>query len=263
MSKSIVLYENWCYQRTAKKGKKTLWHLTERKGARKIILEELSDRVLDHYIADEEIAEFFTALEFPKAAECIRTLLPTAPKSKSGDLGEILASEFIKERLEFEVPVKKLRYKDHREMAMRGEDVIGIAYDNKNQLELLKCEAKSAQRLSRETVNDARNTLEKDHGRPSAHSLIFIARQLIQCGDPHMKEMGVDLLEEATDREVPKSRLAHLMFTLSGSLVTKIFKDDLDAADGAREQHSVSLRIEDHPGFIKTVFDKAGSFGDG
>ena len=263
MSKAVDLYKNWCYHKTTKKGKKTLWELTERKGARKIIFKELSERVLDHYIADEKIAEFFTALEFPKAAECIRTLLPMEPKSKSGDLGEILASEFIKEWLEFEVPVKKLRCKDHREMSMRGEDVIGVAYDDKDRLELLKCEAKSAQKLSRKIVNDARNALEKDHGRPSAHSLIFIARRLIQCDDPRMKEMGVDLLEEAADREVPKSRLAHLMFTLSGNLVTKILRDDLDVADGTREQHSVSLRIEDHPGFIKTVFDKAGSFGDG
>ena len=263
MSKAVDLYKNWCYHKTAKKGKKTFWQLTERKGTREIILEELSERVLDHYIADEEIAEFFATLEFPEAAECIRTLLPTAPKSKSGDLGEILASEFIKERLEFEVPVKKLRDKDHREMAMRGEDVIGVAYDGKDRLELLKCEAKSAHRLSKKTVNDARNALEKDHGRPSAHSLIFIARQLIQRDDPSMKKMGADLLKEAAKQEVPKSRLAHLMFTLSGNLETKIFRDDLDGADGAREQHSVSLRIKDHPRFIQTVFEEAGSFGDG
>ena len=136
----------------------------------------MSDRVLDHYISDEEIAAFVETLGFPKAAENIRDyLLPTEAIARSGDLGEILAAEFVEEQLDFEVPVKKLRDKDHREMPMRGDDVIAVAHDKRKRLTILKGEAKSARKLSEATVAKARERLEENHGRPSAHSLIFIA----------------------------------------------------------------------------------------
>ena len=154
------LFDTWCAYETIENRKKTLWRLTERDGSREAILGELSERVLDHYISDEEVAEFLEALSFSEVAECVRTLLPTAANIKSGDLGEILAAELIEEWLGFEVPVKKLRDKDHREMAMRGEDIIGIAYDDQDQLRLLKGEAKSAQSLSKITLEKARSGLE-------------------------------------------------------------------------------------------------------
>ncbi len=256
------LYKTWCHCKTTKAKKKTLWHLSEREGGREAIFEELTDRILDHYIAHEEIARLLAELECSQVAELIRTLLPQKRNIKSGELGEILAAEFIEEQLDFKVPVKKLRYKDHRDMPMRGVDVIAVAYDKKNQIKLLKGEAKSARNLTNVTVKKARKALETDYGRPSAHSLIFIARRLIESQDSNMKEMGIDLIKEGTTRTTPNSRLTHLMFTLSGNPATKTIREDLDAADDGRTQHSVNLRIKDHKEFVFTVFEEVSSFGD-
>ena len=49
---------------------------------------------------------------------------------RSGDLGEIYATEWIdSSERRLRAPIKRLRWKDHRNMAMRGDDVIGILQD--------------------------------------------------------------------------------------------------------------------------------------
>lgn len=115
------LYDNWCEADKTPRRRKTLWRLFEREDGRDHALEELPGRVLDHHVSDEEIAEFLETLGYPAAAECIRLLLPEGPIGRSGDIGEILAVELVEERLGYEVPVRKLRDKDHRNMPIDGD----------------------------------------------------------------------------------------------------------------------------------------------
>ena len=69
----------------------------------------------------------------PAAAEKLRIKLPQVTKIRSGDIGEILTTDYIDEETVFSVPIKKLRWKDHRNMAMRGDDVIGVLVNQDNQ----------------------------------------------------------------------------------------------------------------------------------
>ena len=262
----VKLYDNWCQSQPTVDGKKTLWRLVERERGRDFALRELPSRVLNHYVSDEEIAAIVELLEYPEAARSLCKLLPSKAIGRSGDLGEILAVEFVEERLGHRVPVRRLRGKDHREMAMRGEDVIGVALDRKNRLKLLKGEAKSAKALSKATVEKARMRLDGDHGRPAAHSLLFVARQLVKRNDAGSKALGKQILRAASNRTMPKRRLAHLLFTLSGNPATRIIQDDFDASDGSREQHVANLRVSDHGKFVDSIYEEtcqeAGSIGD-
>lgn len=249
------LYDNWCRHQRAVDGRKTLWRLVEYERGRAFALGELPGRVLDHYISHEEIAALLDALHFPEAANCVRELLPTGAIARSGDIGEILAVEFVEEMLDYKVPVRKLRVRDHREMPMRGEDVIGTAYDDENRLRLLKGEAKSARSLSTATVDKARERLDENHGRPSAHSLIFVGRQLLGSEDSGTRRLGRDILRTAIARAIPKASLAHLLFTFSGNTVTDMIQADFDAADDTRKQYSVNLTVPTHSEFIKAVYE--------
>ena len=88
--------------------------------------------------------------------------MPQTPKGRSGDLGEILATELVEEEIGLRVPVRRLRYKDGRNMAMRGDDFIGAGYDGAGEkVWLLKGEAKSNKVLGKATVTSARKVLEK------------------------------------------------------------------------------------------------------
>ena len=100
--------------------------------------------VPDHYVSPEHLARIFEKLGKARVAKFLRTKLPTKVSLRSGDLGEILATEYIDECTEFVTPVKRLRWKDHREMPMRGDDVIGLCPpETGTPIKFLKTEAKS------------------------------------------------------------------------------------------------------------------------
>ena len=92
--------------------------------------------------------------------------LPTTKALRSGDLGEIYATEWIDAHSGgYHAPIKRLRWKDHRNMAMRGDDVIGIFQDaDTKRLKFLKTEAKSRVTLTAQVLAEARAGLHKDGG---------------------------------------------------------------------------------------------------
>jgi hypothetical protein len=68
-----------------------------------------------------------TRLGKTAAAALIQGKLPTTKQIRFGDLGEIYATEWIDAHSgSYRAPIKRLRWKDHRNMAMRGDDVIAM-----------------------------------------------------------------------------------------------------------------------------------------
>lgn len=97
-----------------------------------------------HYASEEHVAHALRRLGKTAAATLIEGKLPTTKAIRSGDLGEIYATEWIDAHSGYHAPIKRLRWKDHRNMAMSGEDVIGVFQDTQSQrLRFLKTEAKS------------------------------------------------------------------------------------------------------------------------
>jgi hypothetical protein len=82
--------------------------------------------VPDHCASVEHIARILERFGKTVAAAHIHEKLPDTKPIRSGDLGEILATEYNAEQTSYRVPIKRLRWKDHRNMAMRGDDVISI-----------------------------------------------------------------------------------------------------------------------------------------
>src|SRR6202011_2875140 len=88
--------------------------------------------VSGHYASEEQVARALARLGKPAAAALILGKLPTTKGIRSGDLGEIYATEWIDAHSGgYRAPIKRLRWKDHRNMAMRGDDVIAIQQDVK------------------------------------------------------------------------------------------------------------------------------------
>src|SRR5262249_15162894 len=130
----------------------------------------VSERLREHYIAEA----FLKKLGRDKVVQMLRQKIPLRKKGKSGDLGEILSPEFVNSgQLPFQVPIHRLRWKDSRELPMRGEDLIGFQFDVKP-LRFLKGEAKSRERLNASVLSEARAALDKNDGLPLAHTLGFI-----------------------------------------------------------------------------------------
>lgn len=239
--------EQWLQVNQSAVGRHPLWLLTERDGSRSAILDALRELVRGHYVDPKTTAKRLAALGAPKTAELLREHIPTGKKCRSGDLGEILATEVVEQHLKYAIPIRRLRWKDGREMALRGDDLIGIARDNKKLL-MLKGESKSRSTLSSAVLDEAGTALDGDRGRPTRHSVLFVAERLREQGNDALAEE----LEEAVLQSFRGVPVAHLLFVLTGSSPKNLLSTHLTAvAKKRRVRHAVGLRIVDHEKFIE------------
>lgn len=249
------MLDTWLEATEETDNRKTLWRATEVVGQRSEVLDELTLRTRAHYVSDIEIATFLESLDYHEAAEVVRENYPEGATGRSGDLGEILCTEVIEEWCGFNVPIRKLRYKDHREQAMRGEDVIGVRQEDTGDLSLLKAEAKSAQALATQTVLEARQGLDANSGRPSGHAMMYVARRLLEQGGAPA-ELGKKIMRESVRKAVPKTRISHLFFAMTGSAAGDMIDNDFEQAETDRDQILVHLRIPKHADFVEEVYNE-------
>lgn len=208
-----------------------------------------------HYASEEHVARALARLGKPAAAALIQGKLPTTKAIRSGDLGEIYATEWIEAYSGgYHAPIKRLRWKDHRNMAMRGDDVIGILQDAQTQrLYFLKTEAKSRATLTAQVLTEARAGLDKDGGLPSAHTLSFISARLLELGNLPL----ADAIDDALLKHgISVHNVRHLLFTFSGNAPDARLTAYLQAYSGPINQWAIGLSVEGHATFIGAVYDR-------
>ena len=243
-------------------GKKRYWILAEKDGGSDEVRAALAEIIRSHYDRLDRIADDIDRLGYAQVAKILKAQLPQTKKGRSGDLGEIFATELVEEAIDLRVPVRRLRYKDGRNMAMRGDDFIGVGYGQDNKFWLLKGEAKSAKTLGKATIGNARKVLNRDNGRCTPDSLMFVANRLLESVDPEDEELGPTLRDEVGLEAVRPARIDHMLFTMSGNAPPAALKEDLDAAGISRRQFTINLRIEDHQDFIMAMYEEAEDLGD-
>ena len=258
----MALYKDWCAGTKQKDKKKTLRTYTEKAGGRAAALEQLGEAVRTHYDQADRIADDVARLGYAGAAEILRALLPQSKLARSGDLGEILASELVEEETNFRVPVRRMRFKDGREVAMRGDDFIGVGVDSDDKLWLLKGESKSRANLGNVTIAEAREALNRYGGRCTPDSLLFIANRLLEGEDEDDVALGRTIRDEVGLKALRPSRIDHMLFTMSGNAPQAKLEKDLEAAGSDRNQLVISLHIKDHQAFIAEVYEEAMNLGD-
>jgi hypothetical protein len=259
----VGMYKRWCDTTKENDKRKRYWTYVEKAGGRGKIRGDLTEAIRAHYDRLERIADDVARLGYKVAADILRAELPQTPKGRSGDLGEILATELVEEEIGLRVPVRRLRYKDGRNMAMRGDDFIGAGYrGNDNKLWLLKGEAKSNKVLGKSTITSARKVLNRDNGRCTPGSLVFVANRLLESNDKGDNELGRALRDEVGVKSLRADRIDHMLFTVSGNGPHASLKEDLEVAETNRDQYVVNLHIADHQEFIAEMYEGVENIGD-
>ncbi|SHN55179.1 Hachiman antiphage defense system protein HamA [Erythrobacter sanguineus] len=250
----MVKLAHWCTFADTQVGPHNLRVLTGTAAQLAFGIDATAAAIPGHYASEEHVARVLRLLGKPAAAAMIEQKLPTTKSMRSGDLGEIFATEWIAAEGTYQVPVKRLRWKDHRNMAMRGEDVIGIAQDPATlQLTFLKTEAKSRANLTEQVVTQARAGLDKDAGLPSGHALSYISARLVEHGNHAL----ADAIDNTTFQlGIQPQSVRHLLFTFSGNAPDGILTNGLQTYAGGYSQWSVGLRIDGHPAFVAAVYDR-------
>lgn len=250
----MVGFPNWCDRAAEDVGAHALEVITARAADTANGCAAVAAIIPGHYAAEEHVARILRRLGRPSAAAFIEGKLPTTKSIRSGDLGEILATEYIAEATPYLAPIKRLRWKDHRNMAMRGDDVIALMRDPiTGRLHFLKTEAKSRANLAGGVVTQARVGLDKDGGFPSAHALEFIADRLMEAGNTEL----ADAIDDALLKHgIAPQSVKHLLFTFSGNGPADLLRANLHGYGGTFRQQYVGVRIEAHGAFIAEVFDR-------
>lgn len=250
----MVQFNDWCNAVNSAVGNHSLHVLTGNPASLATGIQATAAVVPSHYASEEQVARALARLGKPAAAELIQSRLPTTKAIRSGDLGEIYATEWIDAHSGgYHAPIKRLRWKDHRNMAMRGDDVIGLLQDPQTQrLHFLKTEAKSRVTLTAQVLTDARAGLDKDGGLPSAHALSFISARLLELNNAPI----ADAIDDALLKHgIPTENVRHLLFTFSGNPPDVLLTTSLQAYLGAIPQWGVGLHVEGHAAFVSTVYD--------
>ena len=250
----MVQFNDWCSANDSRVGPHALRILSGDPARLNTGIHATAAIVPTHYAAEERVAAILKRLGKPQAAKFVEGKLPTSKSIRSGDLGEIMAAEFIATQSGFHVPIKRLHWKDHRNMAMRGDDVIGMRQDAQTGgMLFLKTEAKSRVALSAGVVAEAREGLDKDGGLPSAHALSFISDRLAELGNDALADAIIDA---QLKHGIQPENVRHLLFTFSGNSPNAHLAGSLQAYAGGIAQWSVGLRIEGHAAFVAAVYDQ-------
>jgi hypothetical protein len=218
--------------------------------------ESLKDRLVtvlpEYYIDPISIAETLERLGKAAAAQKLRIKIPLVKNIRSGDIGEVLTTDYIDEYTEYSVPIKKLRWRDHRDMAMRGDDVIGIQVDKEKQtLRFLKAEAKANKVLGRDVLQKARDELDNDEGLPAPHALQFVSARLREIGNVELS----DLIDEVQLVDgIKATQIEHLLFTFTASNPATTQKEAFAAYEGNIPQRSVGFRVAEHQNLIAGIY---------
>lgn len=226
---------------------------SEQADQRDEIFDDLCETVQEHYLDPEVIAEHLEDLGAPLTAEVFRELLPLSKTARSGDVGEILATEMAEHHLDFRIPIRRLRWKDGRNMALRGDDLIGIVVNEDGEVEkFLKAESKSRVTLSSTVVNEASDDLDRDDGRPTRHSVLFVAQRLRELGE---RDLSRDLTRAVADSFQGRAT-KHMIFVITGNNPETILSTHMEGReDGDIPRHCVGIHIPDHGAFIRRIYE--------
>jgi hypothetical protein len=252
----LTLFEEWCHKASAVHNGHPFDVLTEKVNARDVILPELVSVLHDHYDARARFLERAARLGYDRAVEVIRQRLPTTTIARSGDIGEILATKYVNSSLPFTIPINRLQWKDGRNTALRGDDLIGFRLKANGKLDaLLKGESKSRIGLYDDAMAEAVTKLREHDGRPSPHTLLYLVDRLKELGQTASAEVLEDYA--LLGGTFP---ITHFIFTLSGNAPQTTIQTALTGTylPGIQRQ-AVGLVIVDHKDFIEAIFEIASA----
>jgi hypothetical protein len=199
----------------------------EESAARVRVRPPFTEAVVDHHIAPEALEGALARRGFAKTKAMRMERLPTEARTRMGNCGEVLASEHLRQRHGYNMPVFKLRYMDNPQMPMRGEDLVAFRIGRKDTITALCVgESKAMQTLDARAVRDAHARLKIAY-HPHPVSLMMISGILHDRGNKLAEQVDI-IIETLGTRPI---RRENWIFLITGNTPRDPFADV--EADGA------------------------------
>lgn len=217
------LFDEWCETKSVSVANRHKLHLfRERDGIRSSLEEQIDAAVASHYEDPLRLSERIARVGLSKAAEVLRALLPQTKKARSGHLGEILATEAAPAVLKkFQIPIKRLRWLDGREAALRGEETANLWHAFIQSLESTTTKRWTVQHF------DLTATWETEPPRPGTHVRVLHdpKRKKVSFIQSNWTDLELSLLRsrnsrrESSLRQSPRQQIGLLRNTLDRSML--------------------------------------------
>lgn len=102
----MVQFNDWCSAEDSNVGSHTLRVLSGDPANLNLAIAAIAVVVPTHYAAEEQLSRVLARFGKPAAAAFVQGKLRTSKSIRSGELGEILATEYIAGKTAFHVPIK-------------------------------------------------------------------------------------------------------------------------------------------------------------
>lgn len=224
----------------------------EAKGTREAVQSPLLSALYDHHIHPERVAAVFQRLKYEKAADVLIKSLPKASSTRKGNFGEVVASEHLRQRHGYKMPVFKLRYSDNPQMPQRGEDIVAFEIDER-QVILKICigEAKVRNTHNKSAVRDAHRRLsEAYHPYPVALSLIITV--LHDRRDHALADQVDVLIERLADGIFPRT---NWIFVITENQPKDAFEAITEEPTVLENLTCVHVKLDSLDDLIDNLFD--------
>ena len=252
--REMTKFADWCVATRIPVSTHSVSLLVADPAKQPLAVDLVAHAVPGYYVTPQRVVELLQKLGSSAAAKFVKEKLPTAKKIRSGDLAEILCTAYVVEETSYKRGINRLRWKDHRNMSMRGEDVLAFNLGS-GVLKILKGEVKSRAAMTAAVITEAREALSGYQELPSPHAISFVADRLNEIGDKALR----DAIDKAQLMDGLKAnQVTHMLFTFSGSNPSNLLKTNLLAYTGTVPQQYVGLQVKKHQAFIKDVFESVG-----
>lgn len=146
---------------------------------------ELANLMNDAYWGAGYLANVAKRYRFEEIRDKIlRSRAETMPSVRRGDFGEAVTVEYLKTVEGYHIPVMKLRYKVGANQTLPGTDCIAFRFSDGRLVKVAFVESKFRTAKAPAVAVEGTKQLQQDADSANSETLIFVARQLREKGDP-------------------------------------------------------------------------------
>ncbi|WP_235848305.1 Hachiman antiphage defense system protein HamA [Litchfieldia alkalitelluris] len=174
--------------------------LSETEGMREFAVEQISDWIITHHIADSTIARLKRKREMIVRKYGLneylnqQQMLPVAEKTMRGNGAEIVLAEYLQESTQLQLLLYKLRYNPNVSQSIKGDDVLLFNKENLADKVILG-ESKFRKTPNKAAVEEITDEFGKTLKLPL--SILFVANRLSELGEEELadklEELNIDV----------------------------------------------------------------------
>ncbi len=186
--------------------------LSEVGGARKGISRALSEAVFVHHQDPDTYRKKLAHLGYAATAAALDRR-PRAHKTRMGNFGEVLASEFLRQVRGHDIPVYRLRYNSNDESSPKGDDVLAFEFADRARGvkdAVIVAEVKVRGEFRNAAVEEAHDALRHGH-RPRPTSFNFVVDVLFREGKEDEAKRLLDLSTKFGKRSLVRRSVLFLI----------------------------------------------------